>query len=225
MATQRQLRAGTSAQVNSMTPADAEVVLDSSRYELRIGDGATAGGRRTLGKKTVFIPAEDFVPTPSNGCAAIATKGFSSGTKPAIEYLAFDGASAESAGTVGVFPKSWNSSSVEYAVAWAPVTGATASTAADVTWRMYHGFVSDGDNLDLQLVFNSATDTGSTAAWTFRRTSFVTRTVSSTQASEDYELSCFNVLRDAANAADNFSGDAAFLGLLVRYEEDSYTDD
>lgn len=43
-ATQTKLRRGTSSQVNSMTPAEAEVVVDLSNDRLHLGDGITAGG-------------------------------------------------------------------------------------------------------------------------------------------------------------------------------------
>lgn len=43
-ATQTKLRRGTSSQVISMTPAEAEVVVDLSNDRLHLGDGVTAGG-------------------------------------------------------------------------------------------------------------------------------------------------------------------------------------
>lgn len=42
--TQTRLRRGTSAQVESMTPVEAEVVVDLSNDRLKLGDGVTVGG-------------------------------------------------------------------------------------------------------------------------------------------------------------------------------------
>src|SRR5438128_11257592 len=42
--TQTQLRRGTTAQVNSMTPAVGEAVVDTTLSRLCVGDGSTAGG-------------------------------------------------------------------------------------------------------------------------------------------------------------------------------------
>jgi len=44
MSTQVQLRRGTTTQCLSMTPAQAEVVVDTTQNRLRVGDGSTAGG-------------------------------------------------------------------------------------------------------------------------------------------------------------------------------------
>lgn len=44
MSTQTKLRRGTISQVNSMTPAEAEVVVDLTNDRLHLGDGVTTGG-------------------------------------------------------------------------------------------------------------------------------------------------------------------------------------
>lgn len=44
MTTQTQIRRGTAAQCNLMTPADGEIIYDQTNDRLRIGDGAILGG-------------------------------------------------------------------------------------------------------------------------------------------------------------------------------------
>jgi hypothetical protein len=44
MATQLQLRGGTTSQCTAITPAAREVLVDTTLNSLRVGDGATAGG-------------------------------------------------------------------------------------------------------------------------------------------------------------------------------------
>lgn len=50
MTTQIQLRRGTTAEVNAMTPAIGEPVVDTTLSEISIGDGSTAGGIRAQKK-------------------------------------------------------------------------------------------------------------------------------------------------------------------------------
>lgn len=53
MSHQQQIRRGTEAQCNAMTPAEGEVVADTSNDELRLGDGSTAGGIRQVSAKAL----------------------------------------------------------------------------------------------------------------------------------------------------------------------------
>lgn len=46
MATQRKHRRGTTAELNAFTPAQAEIVVDTTLNQLRVGDGSTLGGHK-----------------------------------------------------------------------------------------------------------------------------------------------------------------------------------
>ncbi len=58
MATQRKLRRGTTSELNAFTPAQAEVVVDTTLNQLRVGDGSTLGGFK-VATELQAIPTTD----------------------------------------------------------------------------------------------------------------------------------------------------------------------
>jgi len=59
---QRQLRRGTTSQIGAMTPAVGELIYDTARKGLAVGDGATAGGHVVVYgyEEGTFTPALEF---------------------------------------------------------------------------------------------------------------------------------------------------------------------
>ena len=76
--TQTQLRRGTLSQVNAMTPAQGEVVVNTSDKTLHVGDGTTAGGIPLAKLASPVFTGNPTAPTPSPGDndTSIATTAF-----------------------------------------------------------------------------------------------------------------------------------------------------
>lgn len=55
-----QLKGGSATQVAAYTPADREVVIDTTNYKLVIGDGATVGGNPLVVNASSSISADKW---------------------------------------------------------------------------------------------------------------------------------------------------------------------
>lgn len=77
-ATQTQLRRGTASQVAGMTPALAEVVVNTTDKQLHVGDGTTAGGVPVAKLNSPAFTGNPTAPTPAAGDSdtSIATTAF-----------------------------------------------------------------------------------------------------------------------------------------------------
>ena len=61
MATELKIRRGSTNEINLFTPALAELVVDTDKYVLRLGDGVTRGGLPlTEGNETAAIRKDTF---------------------------------------------------------------------------------------------------------------------------------------------------------------------
>lgn len=100
-ANQVQMRRGTSAQIASMTPAQGEVVVNTTDNTLHVGDGSTAGGTKLPTKAyvdaavaaatgelvnydftevTSFIAATGITPIPMDNSVPTNTEGYEWGS-------------------------------------------------------------------------------------------------------------------------------------------------
>lgn len=74
MATQTQFRRGTAAQNDSFTGAIGEITIDTTNKQLRLHDGATAGGEVIGGSDTPVLPEQVSAPSTGAGEGVIYTK-------------------------------------------------------------------------------------------------------------------------------------------------------
>lgn len=89
MATQRKLRRGTTSELNAFTPAQAEVVVDTTLNQLRVGDGSTLGGHTVArGNSPAFTGNATF--TASSGVPVTVTNSGSGNS-----FLVEDSASTD----------------------------------------------------------------------------------------------------------------------------------
>jgi len=165
--------------------------------------------------KTIYIPASDFVPTSTNGCAALADAELATNDLQ-IEYLAFDDTTEEYACCFKPMPEDWNLGTIKAKVFW---YGAAGCSAADtVEWEILVGAVSNDDALDRSITGSLPSADVITADGDLQLSPATTAiTVHGTPASGD--LLTFKVSRNVSGA-DNMAEDAHLLGLWIQYTAD-----
>lgn len=157
-ATQTQLRRGTAAQCDAMTPAVGEVVIDTTNKRGRLGDGATGGG--------IIIPnREDIVKNSFQWCSV-------GGTADAITLTSGAAIAAYAAGHGFLFVATDdNTTSVTFAVDGLTTKTGKKNTAAGLA------NLEEGDIV-----------TGNLYRITYDGTYFVVENVSAAQAAAGWEL-------------------------------------
>ena len=165
--------------------------------------------------KTLYIPASDFVPTTTNGCASLANVELATNDLQ-IEYLAFDDATEEYACCFKPMPEDWDLGTVKAKVFW---YGAPGCSAADtVEWEILIGAASDDDALDRSVTGSFPANDAITADGDLQVTPATDAiTVHGTPAKGD--LLVFKVSRNVAGT-DDMEEDAHFLGLWIQYTAD-----
>jgi hypothetical protein len=173
----------------------------------------------SVGKHAVPINAAALHPRQTNGCASLAYLSGAS-DQPDVPYLAFDASSAEYAGIVIPAPKSWNESTVTFAVHWAhPAT----VTNFGVTWKLRAVAVSNDDATAVN--FGSAvavSDTGGTTSDVYRSDESAAVTIGGTPA--EHDLLFLEIYRDPADGSDTMTVDAYLLGVTVFFTTNAATD-
>lgn len=81
VATQTQLRRGTSTQCNAMTPVEGEVIVDLTNDRLRVGDGSVLGGIHIPNNRDIMSQAFSYWATGGTGNAITITP-----SPPLISY-------------------------------------------------------------------------------------------------------------------------------------------
>ena len=102
----------------------------------------STGLTKTVGKETIWVPAQAMTPTASNGCAALATVETTSG-RPDMNVLDFDKDSDEFAQFAVAFPKSWDAGTVTFQFFWSGIAATT-----QVTMLLKGVAFADNDSID-----------------------------------------------------------------------------
>jgi len=162
--------------------------------------------------KTLFIPASDFVPTTTNGCAGAANAELVTNDKQ-VEYLAFDDGTEEFACCTKPMPEDWNLGTVKAKFFW---YGATGCSAADtVEWELAGGALTNDDAIDAALGTGVVISDAITADGDLQLTSATAAiTIGGTPAKGD--LIVFKVSRNVGGT-DDMVEDAHLLGVWIQY--------
>lgn len=162
------------------------------------------------GKHIQWIPAREWQPSATGGCAALATIATTS-TQPDIQSLDFDATTAETAQCQIALPRGWNLGTVTYEVVW---SHAATTTNFGVAWKLSGVAVSD-DQLVAQN-FGTAitvTDTGGTTNDAYRTAESAAVTIANTPALHDVIF--LRIERDPANGSDTMAIDARLHGVRL----------
>ena len=165
-----------------------------------------------IGKQSMWIPATAMYPTNSGGCAAIALTE-TTGAKPDMYTLDFDGTVDENAQFSIAFPSYWNENTINFQVFWTT----TATDTDSVDWELAAVSVVDSGTIDVAFgTAVSVTDNVISAAEDlYVSTVSGNLTVASAAANA---LTFFNIERDAGS--DTMAEDAKLIGIKLFYTVD-----
>lgn len=187
----------------------------SSRWRL-LGDGGGSSSGSTL--ESIWVPAGAMIPQTTNGAQWGITELAS--TKPTIQTLDFDSATAEYANFSLRMPKRWNASTVTVAFTWKCSNANTNS----VVWAAATLAIRDGD--DLSAVFGTAqtvTDAHSNSTTKVNISAATSAITAAGTTGSECQL-YFRIYRDATNGSDTVAQDAQLLGVTVYYTATTNTD-
>lgn len=179
-----------------------------------------AGTVKLAGVEEWFIPASNFAPRTSNGCATLATLETTT-NKVNLPYLAFDGTTQEFAQTIiPRMPKSWNEGTITAIPVWAhPST----TVNFGVVWGVSALALTDDDAADTAFgTAQTSTDTGGTTSDVYHGPATSAITVGNSPSEGDSVV--LQVSRNPADGSDTMAVDAYFLGLLIRVTSNAAND-
>ena len=186
-----------------------------------LGTGVLKSGTAAVkiaGTETIFVPAQAMFGTTTNGADAQAVE--TTATRPELKVLDFDPGTAEYAQFSIAMPKSWNLGTVTYQVFWSP----SNTNTDDCIFGLQGVSCTEGDTADV--VFGTAievTDAGIGTVEDVQMSSVSSAmTIAGSPADNDYTF--FQLYRDAADAGDDFTGDARVLGIKLFYTTDAAND-
>jgi len=172
----------------------------------------------TAGLQTMFIPAQAMFGTTTNGAAAEAVE--TTATRPELKVLDFDPSTAEYAQFSVAMPNSWNLGNVTFQAFWSP----SNTDTGDCIFGLQGLSCSEGDTADA--VFGTATEVTDAGIGTVEDVQMTAVSanvvIAGTPADADYTF--FQIYRDAADGADDFTGDARLLGIKLFYTTDAAND-
>jgi hypothetical protein len=90
MSHQQQIRRGTESQCNAMTPAEGEVIADTTNDELRLGDGSKAGGLRQVSAKALQNQQFNYAVATGTGDAIVLTSPTGAAVTSLVQGLSFE---------------------------------------------------------------------------------------------------------------------------------------
>ncbi len=103
MSHQQQIRRGTEAQCNAMTPVEGEVIAETTNDELRLGDGSKAGGHRLASAKAVQNQQFNYAVADGTANAITLTSPTGAAVASYVQGLSFEfKASADNTGATTI---------------------------------------------------------------------------------------------------------------------------
>jgi len=171
-----------------------------------------ASNPSSIGKQTIWVPANAMKETASNGCAGIANVETTAG-RPDMNVLDFDASSDENAQFSIAFPSYWNEDVIQFQVYWTT----TATDTDSVDWELAAVSVVDSGTMDVAFgTAVSVTDNVISAAEDLYVSAVSgDLTVASAAANA---LTFFNIERDAGS--DTMAEDAKLIGIKLFYTID-----
>jgi hypothetical protein len=170
------------------------------------------------GKETMWIPATAFYLPTTNPADAASVE--TTALRPELKVLDFDAGTAQYAQFAIAMPKSWNLGTVTYQVFWSP----SNTNTDDCIFGLQGVSCSEGDTTDV--VFGSAVEVTDAGIGTVEdiQMSAVSGAVTIAGSPADNDQTFFQLYRDAADAGDDFTGEARVLGIKLFYTTDAAND-
>ena len=197
---------------------------DESNVDINLnpkGSGVLKSGTAAVqiaGTETMWIPANAlYLPTTNPADAASVE---TTAIRPELKVLDFDAGTAQYAQFAIGMPKSWNLGTVTYQVFWSP----SNTDTGDCIFGLQGVSCSEGDTADV--AFGTAievTDAGIGTVEDVQMTAVSSAmTIAGSPADDDQTF--FQLYRDAADVADDFTGEARVLGIKLFYTTDAAND-
>ena len=186
-----------------------------------LGTGVLKSGTAAVkiaGTETMWIPATAFYLPTTNPADAASVE--TTALRPELKVLDFDAGTAQYAQFAIAMPKSWNLSTVTYQVFWSP----SNTNTDDCIFGLQGVSCSEGDTTDV--VFGSAVEVTDAGIGTIEdiQMSAVSGPITIAGSPADNDQTFFQLYRDAADAGDDFTGEARVLGIKLFYTTDAAND-
>lgn len=163
---------------------------------------------------TMFIPANAFTPTATNGAEQTSDEYETNDIQ--MSYLAFDGASAEYAGINVVMPPTWDLSTIKAKMYWAPASG--ASSGDGVVFGLRGRAISDDDAIDSGLgTAQEVTDTVTAGEDGDLHITDATGAITLAGTPALGDLVHLKLYRDPTDGSDDMTEDALVFGVLIEF--------
>ena len=186
--------------------------------EVQAVDAADATGAvKIAGLETIFIPTLAMFGTETNGADAQTIE--TTATRPVMKVLDFDPSTIEYAQFSIAMPKSWNEGTITFQAFWSP----SNTDTGDVLFGLQG--VSVPNDATSDVVFGTAiyvTDAGGGAVEDVLVSPVSAAVTVASAAADTYTY--FQVLRNATDAADDFTGDVRLLGIKLFYTTNAAND-
>ena len=178
----------------------------------------STGLTKTVGKETIWVPAQAMTPSASNGCALLATVETTAG-RPDMNVLDFDNSSDEHAQFTVAFPKSWNEGTVTFQAFWSGMANTNG-----VSWGLQA--VAVGDNNTIDVSYGSAVVVDDSAQGAVEEICVSPESGAVTIAGSPAvdELCFFQIFRDVSDGNDDMAGDARLHGIKIFFTTDASND-
>jgi hypothetical protein len=222
----------TGSAVNEFTIANAaagagptlSATGDESNVDINLnpkGSGVLKSGTAAVqiaGTETMWIPANAlYLPTTNPADAASVE---TTAIRPELKVLDFDAGTAQYAQFAIGMPKSWNLGTVTYQVFWSP----SNTDTGDCIFGLQGVSCSEGDTADV--AFGTAIEVTDAGIGTVEdvQMSAVSSAMTIAGSPADDDQTFFQLYRDAADVADDFTGEARVLGIKLFYTTDAAND-
>jgi hypothetical protein len=170
----------------------------------------------TVGTQQIWLDAKMLTPYTTNGAAAGTRDATNGDSHP---YWAFDASTDEFVGCFIHIPDRWNLGTVTAKVFWSP----TDTAGGNVVWSIGANSYDNANNINGIGTPQTVTDDASTLAF-FMRISSESSAITIGGSPTDLELQFIEISRDANNASDTYTADAALWGVLLTYTSSGAND-
>lgn len=169
-----------------------------------------------IGKQTLYLPADEWTPTVTNGADAYASAE-TTALRPDVNHLGFATAADDFAQASVGFSPAWNLGTVTFQVIW---SHASTSTPFGVTWVLQCVSVSNDGTIDVAFGTGvTVDDTGGTTEDLYVTAESGAVTCGGTPADDD--LTYFQLFRDVSDANDDLAIGADMLGVKIFFTTDT----
>ena len=225
------LLTATSSAVNELTYANAATGNNPSftaSGETNVGinlvpkgSGVLQGNGSALkiaGKETIWVPAAAMYGPTTNPADAAQVE--TTATRPDLKVFDFDASTKQYTQFTIAMPKSWNEGTLTYQVYWSPST----TNTGNCIFGLQGVACADGDTIDV--AYGTAINITDAGIGTVEDQQISAESSAMTVAGSPAagELTYFQLLRDAADGSDTFTGECRVLGIKLFFTTDAAND-